>query len=83
MWGSKMGPARNMSFIAPAKQGEDDFLWIHVESYIWKMIPENCYKNQTYPQPEQNFKVFIDGKLRIAWSKPELVPRHLTLTTFE
>ena len=83
LWGSKLGPARNASFIAPAKKAQDDFLWIHVESYIWKMIPENCYKNQSYPQPEQHVQVFIDGSLRSEWSKPELVPRYLTLTDFK
>ena len=39
MWGSSLGPARNISFNAKTKKGEDDHLWIHVESYIWKMIP--------------------------------------------
>jgi hypothetical protein len=59
MWGSKLGPARNFSFIAPEPvlvglnydklDPTDDFIYIGVDGYIWKMIPENCFKNRTFP----------------------------------
>ena len=66
-----MGPARNFTFLAP-KQDLDsenydkngpDIISISVEGYIWKMIPENCFKNTTFTQPLQFTKLFIDGKL--------------------
>jgi len=47
MWGSKLGPASNFSFIVPKLNDTDvkDNLYISIEGYINKMIPLNCYKN--------------------------------------
>ena len=84
MWGSKRGPVQNFSFVAPAQESDGlDFIWINVESYIWKMIPDNCFKNTSFAFPVQYASLYRDGILVDGHEKTELEPRMWTIYDFQ
>ena len=88
MWGSKKGPARNFTFLAPKPDNNrnykgPDILYINVEGYIWKMIPGNCYKNTTFSGPVQYTKLFIDGYLANKKIRSNIEPATWTIMDFK
>ena len=48
--------------MAPEKEDNADILYINIESYMFKMIPKNCYLNRTYAAPFFQFQLYKNGE---------------------